>query len=201
MKAQMKFQKILSLVTLILAAVVFIFAISFFTGNISDIYNYSSKNNGGLYKGADVFIDAGQAFVSALEIMVIVYLIVIAITYIMGNNSRRNYYITNYVATGLVVAMAAVVALYGLIMMFVLMNAFYNQVDWAKMQELRDIYSWNPKFQTEVGKEPTMFIIGIVVFLLVLVNCLAWVYNLIWKIKLMKGEKELLEKGLVKGVA
>ena len=86
----MKFQKILSLITLILAAVVFVFAISFFTGNISDIYNYSSKNTGGLYKGADVFIDAGQAFVSALEIMVIVYLIVIAITYIMGNHSRRN---------------------------------------------------------------------------------------------------------------
>lgn len=201
MKAQMKFQKILSLVTLILAAVVFVFAISFFTGNISAILNYSSRYNGGMYKGADVFIDAGQAFVSALEIMVIVYLVVIALSYIMGNNSRRNYYITNYVATGLVVAMAAVVALYGLIMMIVLINAFYNQVDWAKMQELRDIYSWNPKFQTEVGKEPTMFIIGIVIFLLVLVNCLAWVYNLIWKIKLMKGEKELLEKGLQKEVA
>lgn len=201
MKAQMKFQKILSLITLILAAIVFVFAISFFTGNLADIMSYGSRYVDGAYDGADVFIDAGQAFVSALEIMVIVYLVVIALSYIMGNNSRRNYYITNYVATGLVVAMAAVVALYGIIMMIVLINAFYNQVDWAKMQELRDIYSWNPKFQTEVGKEPTMFIIGIVIFLLVLVNCLAWVYNLIWKIKLMKGEKELLEKGLQKEVA
>ena len=201
MKAQMKFQKILSLLTLIVAAVVFVFAISFFTGNISAILNYISRYNDGIYNGADVFIDAGQAFVSALEVMVIVYLIIIAISYLMGNNTRRNYYITNYVSIGLVVAMAAVVALYGLIMMIVLMNAFYNQVDWAKMQELRDIYSWNPKFQTEVGKEPTMFIIGIVVFLLVLVNCLAWVYNLIWKIKLMKGEKELLANGLAKEVA
>lgn len=201
MKAQMKFQKILSLITLVLAAIVFVYAISFFTGNISAILNYSSRYNGGVYKGADVFIDAGQAFVSALEVMVIVYLVIIAISYIMGNNSRRNYYITNYIASGLVIAMAAVVALYGLIMMIVLMNAFYNQVDWAQMQIIRDKYSWNPKFQTEVGKEPTMFIIGLIVFLLVLVNCLAWVYNLIWKIKLMKGEKELLANGLAKEVA
>lgn len=201
MKAQMKFQKILSLLTLIIAAVVFVYAISFFTGNLADIMNYGSKYVDGAYDGADVFINAGQTFVNVLEVLVIVYLVVIAVSYIMGNNSRRNYYITNYVASGLVIAMSAVIALFGLIMIIVLMNSFYNKVDWVRMEQIRDIYSWNPKFQKEVGKSPAMFIIGIVLFLVVLVNCLAWVYNLIWKIKLMKGEKELLANGLEKEVA
>mgnify|MGYP005796099855 FL=1 len=46
-----------------------------------------------------------------------------------------------------------------------------------------------------------MFYIGYVVYVLVIFNALAVVYNLIWKIKLMKGEKALLEAGLSKEVA
>lgn len=201
MKAQMKFQKILSLATLIVAAVVFVYALCFFSGNLSDIMNYKSNYVDGFYSGADVFIDAGQTFVSALEIMSIIFFVVIAITYIMGCNKRRNYYITNYVAVGLVVAMSLIVAMYGIIMLIVLMNSFYNKVDWATMDELRNKYYYMPQFQAEVGKSPAIFIIGLIVFLAVLADCVAWILNLVWKIKLMQGEKELLANGLQKEVA
>lgn len=201
MKAQMKFQKILSLATLIVAAVVFVYALCFFSGNLSAIMSYRSNYVDGAYNGADVFIDAGQSFVSALEIMCIIFFVVIAISYIMGCNKRRNYYITNYIAVGLVVAMSFILAVYGIIMLIILMNSFYNQVDWAKMSELQDKYSWNPKFQVQVGKSPAIFIIGIIVFLVVLADCVAWILNLVWKIKLMQGEKELLANGLQKEVA
>ena len=46
-----------------------------------------------------------------------------------------------------------------------------------------------------------MFYIGYVVYFLVILNALALGYNLLWKIKRMKGEKALLEAGLQKEVA
>lgn len=189
----MKFQKILSLVTLVVAAVVFVYALSFFSGNLSDLMAYSSSHNDGMYDGADVFIDAGQNFIDAMEIICIVYFCIIALSYIMGCNTRRNYYITNYVASGLVIGMSLFIAIYGIVMEIVLMNSFYNKIDWALMDELRANYSWNPVFQTEIGKSPAIFIIGIVIFLIVLCVCAAWAYSLIWKKKLMEGEKALLE--------
>jgi len=193
MKAQMKFQKILSLVTLIVAAVVFVYALSFFSGNLSDLMPYSSSYNDNKYNGADVFIDAGQSFISAMEIICIVYFCIIALSYIMGCNSRRNYYVTNYVASGLVIGMSLVIGIYGLIMEIVLMSSFYGGIDWDGMEEIRSRYSFVTAFKTEVSKSPVIFIIGIIIFLIVLCVCAAWVYNLIWKKKLMEGEKALLE--------
>ena len=51
------------------------------------------------------------------------------------------------------------------------------------------------------GNSQVMFYIGYVVYFLVILNALALGYNLLWKIKLMKGEKALLEAGLQKEVA
>lgn len=202
MKAQMKFQKILSLVTLIIAAVVFVYAICFFSGNFGEILKYHSVRLEGFYAGADVFIDNGQSFVDTLEILAIVYLVVIAVSYIMGNNSRRNYYITNYVSIAVLVAMTLVVALYGIISLAILTNAFYNKVDWAGMKTVQDVYgSFKPVFQKDISKSPAIFIIGFVIFFIVILSALVWVFNLIWKIKLMKGEKALLEQGFEKEVA
>lgn len=202
MKAQMKFQKILSLATLIVAAIVFVYAICFFSGNFSHILIYGSLRTDYGFSGADVFIDAGQSFVDILLVVSIVFIAVVAFSYIMGNSSRRNYYITNYISIGILIAVAGCVALFGIIYLAVLMNAFYNKVDWEGMEVFRQVYaSFDPKFGTSVSKSPAIFIIGLIIFLVVLVSALAWAYNLIWKIKLMKGEKALIEQGLVKEVA
>lgn len=201
MKAQMKFQKILSLLSIIVAAVVFIYALSFFTGNLNSVLHYKSTDVDGLYDGADKFISMGQSFVDALEIICIVLFVVIAVTYIMGCNSRRNYYITNYIAVGAIITMTAFVALFGLIYLFVLMAEYYGGIDWAGMERVQLSYSYKPEFKDKVAQSPVMFIIGIIVFLIVAANCVAWVLNLIWKIKLMRGEKALLAQGFNKEVA
>ena len=46
-----------------------------------------------------------------------------------------------------------------------------------------------------------MFVIGYVTSGIVLATGIVWVLNLVWKVKLMKGEKALLEAGLVREVA
>ncbi|MGN0812561.1 MAG: hypothetical protein ACI4MQ_03520 [Candidatus Coproplasma sp.] len=187
MKTQMKFQKIISLVSLIVAAVVFVYALSFFSGNLSDLLGYISQFDD-TFTVADDFLYSGQAFVSNMVTISIVFFCVIAFIYITSTNTRRNYYITNYIAIGLITFMCVFVALFGIINICVLMGKFYG-LDWTAIS---NYYLNNTDYVREVSKSPAIFIIGLVVFLLVLALAAVWVYNLIWKKKLMDGEKALL---------
>lgn len=207
MKKQIKFQKILALVSLIISAVAFVFALIFFSGNLSrdsgggrgGILYYYSAYEATVYDGADCFITPAQTFISVLVIFAIINIVVTATLFITSSNSRRNYYVTNYVSIGLTIAFSVFIGFYILINMFVLMSIFYNQVDWVGLADATKELA--EKQAPAVSKSPAMFIIGIFVALIVIANAVAWILNLIWKIKLMKGEKELLEKGLIKEVA
>ena len=237
MKTQIKFQKILSLVTLIIAAIAFVYVICFFSGNLSDMMHYRTLNfqlevlgsaevDGLKYTfgrnnpitTAD-FVDPyntwiydAQSVMDTLVTLCIIFFVVIALAYILSMNSRRNYYVSNYVMGGILIVYSAFLAIFGIAMVVSLMSSFYE----GAFYSLADTYAnssdpltvaaflvlqKNGVFDTAISDSPLMFVLGIVAFALVLLVAVAWVYNVIWKIKLMKGEKELLSKGLVKEVA
>jgi ABC-type phosphate transport system permease subunit len=202
MKAQMKFQKILTLVSLIIAALTFVYALIFLSGNLSNLMYYIGKNWDGryTYEGADGFLLPAQNFVSALVTLSIIYICVVVTLYITASNKRRNYYITNYVSVGLNILFGVVVGLFGVIYLSVLVADFYA-IDWEKLNKFVETLKKAGNAYKEVSQSPGMFIVGYIVFVLVLANAAAWTYNLIWKIKLMKGEKALLANGLNKEVA
>ena len=129
----------------------------------------------------------------------IIFLLVVVFIYITASQKRRNYYKTNYIAVILAAAYAAVFAIIGIAVIssvLVSLNASVTADIWQAYKEYNDSNGLNNYMHT-----PVMFYIGYVVFAIVLVDALAWVYNLIWKMKLMKGEKALLEAGLKKEVA
>lgn len=152
----------------------------------------------GRFTVADEFLLPAQDIMNAFVYICIVYFVVIAFIYITCTNSRRNYYISNYVVTAAVVLYALLEALYCLVSMIILMGLF-NGLDWSAIEayQVANTSTGAPVVSTS----NLMFILGIVVSVIVLVTALAWIYNLIWKIKLMKGEKQLLSKGFVKEVA
>lgn len=193
MKTQMKFQKILSLVSIIIVAIVFIYSLSFFSGNLADLLKYMSTTTEPEFTVADDFLKAGQAFIDSMITICIVFFCVIAVIYITSTNSRRNYYITNYVAIGLMVGMCLFVALYGIINIATLMGDF-KALDWEAIHiHFEESYG----MRKEVSQTTVNFVIGIVVFLIEIVLAAAWVLNLIWKKKLMDGEKALLAQAPV----
>lgn len=198
MKTQIKFQKILSLATLIVAAVAFIFSICFFSGNLSDLMWYKGEDQMGNFTVADEFLLPAQDIMNAFVYICIVFFVVIAFIYITSTNSRRNYYVSNYVIIGAVVLYALLEAFYCLISMAILMGLF-NGLDWSAIDayQVANAATGAPV----VAQSNLMFILGIVVSVIVLIDALAWIYNLIWKIKLMKGEKKLLANSFVKEVA
>ena len=125
MKTQMKFQKILALVTLILAALSFVLGILFCSGIIGESRIYTSgkftytvtdpvtgketeiKNA----INADALFEYTQHINNVIVIMAIVFILVVLTLFITSTNKRRNYYVTNYVAIGLVVLYSFVFAI------------------------------------------------------------------------------------------
>ena len=209
MKTQMRFQKILTLVTLILAALTIVYAFIFFSGSLADI---SRSREAVLLGGTELndihaenFYNKAQSLNNLIFTLGIVFVCIVATLYITATNKRRNYYITNYISIGLVVCFALVFAIIAFVLLTNCMNLFLNDIDW---EAYRYRYDYNyvegsgiPRQYPYYSKSTAMFAIGYVLFAIVIVAAVVWVLNLVWKIKLMQGEKALLENGLVKEVA
>lgn len=205
MKTQMRFQKILALLTLIISAITIVYSFGFFTGDLATLSKIVTTRS-----FLRDYTDAQQnaminTYYTALSIndllmwLGIIFLLVVVFIYITASQKRRNYYKTNYIAVILAAAYAAVFAIIGIAVIssvLISLNASVTPEIWQAYKEYNDTNGLNNYSHTAV-----MFYIGYVMFAIVLVDALAWVYNLIWKIKLMKGEKALLEAGLKKEVA
>lgn len=194
MKVQMKFQRILCLVSLIIGALTFVSAIIFLSGNLNDIAYYGKDYP----ELAGDFCTSAQSFVNVMFTLTIIYICAAVTLFITDTNKRRNYYVTNYVSSGLVIATALVVALYGIIFTAVLMGSFYG-MDWEELNFYIEISSGMGG--PSVSKSSLMFVISFVTSFLALADAVAVALNLIWKVKLMKGEKALLEQNIAKEAA
>ena len=203
MKTQMRFQKILSYVTLVIAALCLVFTVSFLTGGMGEVASYIPLVGGKPDDriNATNFVNYSQSFVSNMLTLSIVFIVITALLFVTASNRRRNYYITNYVAIGIVVAFAIVVAIYILIGVSNVMNLFYNDIAWEAGMNGGKNYAEQFNSSHPIGKSPANFVIGYAMAVLVICTAVVHALNLVWKIKLMKGEKALLQGGLVKEVA
>lgn len=203
MKTQMRFQKILSYATLVIAALCLVFTVSFLTGGMGNVHYYTPLEGGALNDkiNAENFVNASQEFVGTMLILSIVFILVAATLFITASNKRRNYYITNYIAIGVVAAFAIALAVYLFIGVGNVMNLFYNDIAWEAGTNGGKNYADMFNANYPVNKSAANFIIGYALGALVVCTSAVHVLNLVWKIKLMKGEKALLQGGLVKEVA
>lgn len=216
MKTQMKFQKILVLLTLIIAGLSFVYALAFMT-SLSALYNYTSVNNDGL----EMITGVDDVYNYALEIndvffyLSIVFILLAAVLYITASNRRRNYYVTNYISVIAVAVFALVFAAVGIAQLSACIGKYYamDYVGYYDMTHTWYILGGDPvvadsspgegyyRIATYYSDPTLFFVLGYVCYVLVLAVAAAHVLNLIWKMKLMKGEKALLSAGLVKEVA
>lgn len=186
----------LLLLSLILGGITVFYALAFHTGSLASIYNYTVEQQNDVINAQATFEFAQKAN-TVLIGMGIAYIVAVVLMYITATNKRRNYYMDNYVTVVLAAAYAAVFAIVACVLIGMTSNLFFNDIDWAKYDStIKDTLA---DFGADRGG--VMFILGYVLYAIVIVDALALVYNLIWKIKLMKGEKALLEGGLVKEVA
>ena len=109
MKTQMRFQKYMCLAMLLVGALSLLYAFFYCSGALSELgqaIKLDGVNRVSAFTAAEgkydaVFYNDIQPFNNLLMIMGIVMILLAVVLYITGCNKRRNYYISNYVATGL----------------------------------------------------------------------------------------------------
>lgn len=135
-----------------------------------------------------------QGFNDVLMYCGISMILLAVLLYVTSCNKRRNYYVSNFVATGLCAG--------GNIIMSIILMA--GNVMWRNEFLNVDFDAWYKFYEPliEMGAEKNIhysestlwFDIGFAVYPIIIIASVLLILNLVWKIKLMKGEKELLSK-------
>lgn len=199
MKTQMKYQKILALASLIFAALTIVYSFFFTGGMLYEIQAYAVPQfNVGGADELNAFVQKGN---NILVIMSIVLILCVVFVYLTNTNKRRNYYVTNYIAIGLLLA----VTLACFITFIVIISKTFALCGAVDVDAWYELYiaerrggRVNPQ---HYSTNKSTLILGIFVAVLMLVMVAAWVLNTLWKVKLMRGEKALLQGNEVKEAA
>lgn len=219
MKTQMRVQKILMIVSLVLSALVLVFALIFLTGGLGNVYRFNE--DGQDYINCDKFVSTSQSFVSTLVTLSIVMIVLAAFLFLMGCHSRRKYYITNYIVIGIFVVFALAVAIYLIAMVANVMNLYQNDIRWESgtgeiITRFKDVlndkgevvntisidvytnYADQAEYFPAYVLDPDQsynFVLGIIMFVLIIVDVICIILSTVWKVLLVKGEKKLLAAG------
>lgn len=177
-------------VSLVVAALTFVFALVFLTGSLGEVTHYIDHLGAVEIDSinAKEFIDVSQSMTGTLVTFGIIFIVLAALLFVTASHSRRKYYITNYIAVGLFVAFALVVFVYIIIMVATVSNLFLNSINWS-IVENQFIFGDYPIYQDDTWT----FALGYIVAVIVLVDAVFVVLSTVWKVLLMKGEQKLLE--------
>ena len=127
---------------------------------------------------------------SRLTTVSIVLLVCSLLPFITNTHSRRKYYLANYITVGISSVANVAAAIWCIINVAKYRNQFLTTVDFPALKEYAE--KWN----TLYTESTFWFDIGYVVCALLIVVTAFNIYNLVWKTKLMKEEKQLILEGL-----
>ena len=147
----------------------------------------------------DEFIEAVQSTNDTLFVVGLIFVVISVLPLIAACQKRRNYYITNYIAIGIVLAFQLVFIIITIVSTVNVMQ-IYNGVDFTAAAGRYETLKLAVTYGA-FSKTPWTPIFGYVLIALIAVDMVALVLNLVWKIKLMQGEKKLLNGGTVAGGA
>lgn len=192
---------------LLAGALSLLYAFFYCSGALSELGQAMKLENGknvSIFTAAEgkydaQFYNAVQPFNNLLMIMGIVMILLAVVLYITGCNKRRNYYISNYIATGLCAGGDIVISLI-LLVMCGYWHSEFQKVDFEAWYKAYEVYF-------ELGTDASTihyntsqlwFIIGYFVYAIVIIAAVLLILNLVWKVLLMKGEKQLLDGSALK---
>jgi Ni,Fe-hydrogenase I cytochrome b subunit len=185
-KKQVKLQRTLCLVLLLISAVLFIYSLGIMTDLYDSLYSTYRRGKTSI-SGAEVYMDM-QGFNKSFLHASIGMILLSVLLFVTNTHNRRKYYIGNYTAIGLfsVGSIAMSVWAHGQIEAF---KAQFLTIDFA---ELADHAAKRKTLYTE---STFWFDIHYILFGLLLIGTVLLIANAIWKRKLMKEEQALIAQG------
>ena len=199
-KKQMTVQKILCLLAVIVAVILFLYALGIMTDLYDALYTTlrirvveGGEGGYGLdvterdVPGARVYTNM-QPFNQWLVAASIVYILLAALLFVTNTNVRRRYYTGNYVSIGLFAAASVYIAVYA----HPYIEAFkvrWLAVDFAALKE------YSETFNSTYTESTLWFDLHYGVFALMILAAVLLVACAVWKVMLMKEEAKLVEAG------
>ena len=200
-KTQMKVQKILCLLAVVVAVILFLYALGIMTDLYDTLYgtlritvtenaetgNYSLDVRERSVPGAKMYTQM-QSLDQWLVMASIVYILLAVLLFVTNTNIRRRYYIGNYVAIGLftVASLYIPISSHGVIEAY---KAQWLKVDFAALQQYAQDYN------SAYTESTFWFDLHYAVFALMIIAAVLLVACAVWKVMLMKEEAELVAAG------
>ncbi len=193
---------------LILGALSVVFALTYCTGVLSCLgatleSNLTPKD---WFPAGQIYIDA-QPVNNLFFYLSIVIILLSCVLYITANGKRRNYYISNYVSSGVVAVADVALSIVILVKNAILYSQVLDYLHDPAQQEAYALFfeSGGEFYDSSVvladSSNTVMFILGFILCALLIIGAVLLVLNCVWKYKLMQGEKSLLEGNLSKEAA
>lgn len=190
-KKQLRFQKFACLFAVIAAAVSFVYSL----GIITDIYDslYSTMRNPNdltqtSVPGSIIYYDM-QDFNKLFLYLSIGLLLLACLLYVTNTHVRRKYYVGNYTATILYGAATVGVALWSHFRISAFKVQYLTTVDFEALKQYSEMW------KTPYIESTFLLDLHYVVAALAVLSVVLLVVNMVWKIRLMRGEEMLIRKG------
>lgn len=185
MSAQMKYQKIITVLAIIASAVFFVLGLGFAT-NLYTLYYFIDPSSVWYVSGSEIYYDI-QPF-NHTEVKLAIVMILLAVSQLITlNHTRRKYYVSNYV-TGIAFSVFSIymaVFVHENVIMY--KNQFLTQVDfdgWKMWVDLFTNLTYNDStFWFDAAIVVSYIGVGIAVLTII---------NLIWKTVNMLREKKAI---------
>lgn len=198
MQHQMVFQKFVCIFSLAAAILFFILGLGYST-DLYTLYYFIDPTSFVYVEGSRVYYDV-QDFNRALVLYAVILIVLAGICFMMLNNTRRKYYITNYVSSVVYAGFAGFLSYYVYTNSVAYKEQFLTGVDFDTWQMWVDMFPndfqmTRSTFWFDAGKISA--VVGIIAVVLVIVNL---VWKTIWMNKekaAMKGYKAVSEGGTV----
>ncbi len=190
-KSQMRFQKIICLIAVIVAAVYFVYALGILT-DIHDALKDTMRNKNDYTQtkvpGSIIFYEM-QPFNKLFVNLSIGLILLSCLLFVMNTHVRRKYYIGNYVAIGAYSAGAIALTVWSHIQIDAYAKQYMTTVDFAALKEYSD--RWGSLYLDNTNLLDLHYVVGGAAILTVI----GLIGNMIWKIVLMREEDKLIAEG------
>lgn len=190
-KKQLKFQKIVCLLAIAVAAVYFVYAL----GIITDIYDslYSTMRNPNdltdtKVPGSIIYYDM-QEFNKQFVSYSIMLVLVSCLLFLTNTQVRRKYYVGNFVAVGLYSAAALALTLWSHGQISAFKVQYLTTVDFEALRAYADL--WKTFYTDSTFWLDLHYYVGG----FAIVTVLLLIGNTVWKIALMRAEQKLIRSG------
>lgn len=190
-KKQLQFQKIICLLCVIAAAIMFVYSLGVMTEIYDGLYlatNPKKPTDDGRVAGSTIYYQM-QQFNTDFVTFSIALILLAALLFVMNTHIRRKYYITNYISVALYSVASVGVVVWSHLQIEAFKHQYLTTVDFEALRELCEMKN-KPFIQSTMMLDLHYVVAGVM-----LITTIALVANMIWKITLMREENALLNAG------